>query len=84
MYERYRARVGNAKGEMDWKGLDEALVARTLMRKDACVRVEVVCDGFASPTMLLGQSAMDASKEMEREALKTHLPRVAARGLLRF
>ena len=84
MYERYRARVGNAKGEMDWKSLDEALVARTLMRKDACVRVEVVCDGFASPTMLFGQSAMDASKEVEREALKTHLPGVAARGLLKF
>ena len=75
--------MGNAKGEMDWKGLDEALVARTLMRKDACVRVEAVCDGFASMTMLVGQNAAEASKEVEREALRTHLPGVAARGLLR-
>lgn len=70
-------------GEMNWKGLDETLVARTASRSDAQVRVQVKCDGWTTATIVPG-AHQDAEKEREREALKEYLPRVAAMDMLRF
>ncbi|KAI0084447.1 hypothetical protein BDY19DRAFT_997666 [Irpex rosettiformis] len=84
MYERYSARIGLGKGEMSWKGLDEVLVGRGGMRKDACVRVEVVCDGWTNSTMVRRREDADKAKEGEREALKACLSDVVAAGMLRF
>ncbi len=83
MYQRFSAQIGLVMGEMNWKGLDETLVARTASRSDAQVRVQVKCDGWTTATIVPG-AHQDAEKEREREALKEYLPRVAAMDMLRF
>ncbi|KAI0705209.1 hypothetical protein BC835DRAFT_1314967 [Cytidiella melzeri] len=79
VYNRHAVRLGYLNGEMDWKVLDEVLVARAGSRKDASVRVEVDHGGL---NML--DPSVKLRAVMERAALEEHLPRLMCEEMLRL